>query len=198
MKTLALLGAAAAFFVSVPALAQIQPTQARTDEMRRQGPCRDPWISWAYIDASAGTAAATGFGDTAQCNPRWYNNGSWSSYIELYNAVRDYRNSLYNAGLTWQTQPQSNGTIAFFVTVDGVKYGAVGRGMVLQGGKLIGTDSAGLVGNDGASLVAAGGGNLVAAGGGNMVAAGGMNYQLQAGEARRIRVGPNTYMVIRR
>ncbi len=198
MKNLALLGVAALLLTGAPALAQMQPTQAQTDQMRRQGPCRDPWISWAYVDASSGTEDAKGFSDAAQCNPRWYNNGSWSSYTELYNAVKDYRNSLYNAGLSWQRMVQPNGTIAFFVAIDGVKYGAIGRGMVLQGGKLLGTDSGGLVGNDGASMVAAGGGNMVAAGGGNMVAAGGGNFQLQAGETRRIKVGRSTYMVIRR
>ena len=174
---------------ATPALAQIQPSQAKTDEMRRRGPCRDPWITWAHLDATASTSDVIGFGDYGQCNPKWYNSGSWNNYTELYNAVVEYRNSLYRSGITWQRQSLPDGTIAFFANVDGAKYGAIGKGMVLQGDKLIGTDSAGLVGNDGASL---------AAGGGNMVAAGSLNLQLQAGEIRRIRVGRNTYMVIRR
>ena len=183
---------------ATPALAQIQPSQAKTDEMRSKGPCRDPWISWAYQDASGSGTEAMGFGDFAQCNPKWYNNGSWNNYTELYNAVVEYRNSLYRSGITWQRQSLPDGTIAFFANVDSAKYGAIGKGMKLDGDRLIGTDSAGLVGNDGASLVAAGGGNLVAAGGGNMVAAGSLNQQLLAGAIRRIRVGRNTYMVIRR
>ncbi|MEK7723578.1 MAG: hypothetical protein AAB336_04465 [Acidobacteriota bacterium] len=186
--------------------AQIQPTQAKTDEMRKNGPCSDPWISWAYIDVSAGTDSVVGFGSYAQCNPKWYNNGSWNNYTELYNAVKEYRRSLSQAGISWNRIAQPNGTIAFIATVDGEKFGAIGKGLAIKDGKLIGTDSAGLVGNDGASMVAAGGGNMVAAGGGNMVAAGGGNvvptaggrYTLLSGERKRIKVGKNTYLVIKK
>lgn len=177
--------------------AQIQPTSAKTDEMRKRGPCNDPWITWAYLDVTAGIYDPVGFGNYGQCNPKWYNNGSWSNYTELYNAVKEYRSSLSGAGINWARQVQPNGTIAFYATVDGVKYGVIGKGMIIKDGKLIGNDSAGLVGNDGASLVAAGGGNMVAAGGGNMVAAGGGNFQLMSGAKKRIKVGTNTYLIIK-
>jgi hypothetical protein len=180
------------------AFAQIQPDQARTDKYRKEGPCSDPWISWAHIDASGGTDSAVGFGTYAQCNPKWYNNGSWSNYTELYNAVREYRNSLYQAGITWSRVPQSDGTIAFVTTIDGQKFGAIAKGLAIKDGKLVAAGGGNLVGNDGASLVAAGGGNLVAAGGGNVVPTAGGSFQLQSGEKKRIKIGKNTYLVVKK
>lgn len=184
------------------AFAQIQPDAKRTEDYRKKGPCSDPWISWAHIDASAGTDSAQGYGTYGQCNPKWYNNGSWSNYTELFNAVREYRNSLSQAGIAYKTKFNTDGSAVFYATIDGQAYGTVVKGLRKgTGGKvfdLIGNDSGGLVGNDGASLVAAGGGNLVAAGGGNLVAAGGGNFSLQAGEKKRIKVGKNTYLVIKK
>lgn len=188
------------------AFAQIQPDQARTDKYRKEGPCSDPWISWAHVDASAGTDSAVGFGTYAQCNPKWYNNGSWSNYTELYNAVREYRNSLYQAGIKWSRVPQSDGTIAFVTTIDGQKFGAIAKGLAIKdgklvaagGGNLVAAGGGNLVGNDGASLVAAGGGNLVAAGGGNVVPTAGGSFSLQSGEKKRVKVGKNTYLVVKK
>jgi hypothetical protein len=180
------------------AFAQIQPTPAKTAEMKQRGPCSDPWITWAHLDATAGIYDPVGFGTYGECNPKFYNNGSWSNYTDLYNAVREYRSSLSQAGVSWNRVAQPNGTIAFYANVGGEKFGVIGKGMRIQNGKLIGNDSAGLVGNDGASLVAAGGGNMVAAGGGNMVAAGGGNFTLQSGEKKRIKIGKSTYLVIRK
>lgn len=186
--------------------AQIQPDAKKTAEMKQRGPCRDPWISWAYLDLTAGIYDAVGFGDYGQCNPKWYNNGSWSSYTDLYNAVKEYRSSLSQNGITWSRIPQSDGTIAFVANVGGEKYGAIAKGLAIKdgklvaagGGNLVAAGGGNLVGNDGASLVAAGGGNLVAAGGGNVVPTAGGSFQLQSGEKKRIKVGKNTYLVIKK
>lgn len=178
--------------------AQNPPTQSRTEELKKIGPCRDAWITYAYHDLTAGIYDPIGFQDYGQCNPKWYNNGSWSNYTELYNAVKEYRNSLSQNGISYSRISQPNGTIAFVANVGGEKFGTIAKGLAIKNGKLIGLDGATLVGNDGASMVAAGGGNMVAAGAGNMVAAGGGNFTLQAGETKRIKVGKNTYLVIKK
>lgn len=188
---------------STSAFAQIQPTPAKTAEMKQRGPCSDPWITWAHLDATAGIYDPVGFGSYAECNPKFYNNGSWSNYTELYNAVKEYRKSLADAGMSWKMAVQPNGTIAFYTDVDRAKYGVIAKDLKLVNGKLVGNDGASLkgvslIGQDGSTLVAAGGGNLVAAGGGNMVAAGGGNFTLQAGEKKRIKIGKSTYLVIRK
>lgn len=191
---------------SASVFAQIQPDARKTEEMKQRGPCRDPWITWAHLDASASIYDAVGFGDYGECNPKLYNNGSWANYTELYNAVREYRKSLQSAGVSWQRVAQPNGTIAFFATIDGEKYGVIGKGLEIKngklvaagGGNLVAAGGGNLVGNDGASLVAAGGGNLVAAGGGNVVPTGGGSYTLQSGEKKRIKIGKNTYLVVKK
>lgn len=154
--------------------AQIQPDARKTDEMRQRGPCSDPWITWAHLDASASIYDAVGFGSYGECNPKLYNNGSWANYTELYNAVREYRKSLQSAGINWQRVVQPNKTIAFYMTVDGEKYGLIGKGLEIKNG------------------------NLVAAGGGNVVPTGGGSYTLQSGEKKRIKIGKNTYLVVKK
>lgn len=169
----------------VPVLAQIQPDQARTDKFRREGPCSDPWITWAYIDASAGTVGVVGFGNSGECNKMLYNNGSWNNYTDLYNSVRQYRNNMSSAGLNWVKKAQRDGSVAYYVTIDGVKFGSIFKNGYLvgnDGASLIGNDSAGLVGNDGSTLQA-------------MAA---NSYGLNSTSIKkRIKIGPNTYLVIK-
>lgn len=203
MRNIRLLGLAIGLTLAAAAgtAAQIQPTAAKTAEMRQKGPCNDPWISWAYIDASAGTAEAAGFGSYGQCNPAWYNNGTWNNYTELYNAVREYRNSLYRAGISYTTKTQSNGTKVHFATIDGMMFG-----VIQQGNSLVGNDGASLISNQAGLISNAssdGHGGIVAAGAGNLqaprvVPTAGGSYSLKAGEQKRIKVGPNTYLVIKK
>lgn len=172
--------------------AQIQPTAAKTEEMRRSGPCSDPWISWAHIDASAGTDAAHGVGNSTQCNPAWYANGYWANYTDLYNAVKEYRNSLARAGIRYVTKFQRDGTRVDYATIEGVMFGAISKN-----GRLIGLDGGTLVSDLGSGLLSDLGSGLISNAARVVPTAGG-SYSLQAGEKKRVKVGPNTYLVVRK
>jgi len=128
-----------------------QPTD-QTNAQYRNNPCRDPWISYGFIIASSGTAAAQGAGDAGECNCNLYSNCRWGNFDELAGAIRSYRDAIYRRGISLRAVRQSNGQIQV---------------QTIQNGSLIGSQ-----------LVAAGGGNIIAANGTNLVAAGGGNLQV--------------------
>lgn len=149
-----------------------------------QGPCKDPWIGRAVIEASAGTASAqTSTGEDGDCDISKYKNGNWRNYPDLVEGIRERRNQMYRMNREWE---------AYTFRVGGVGYKSLAlmdtiarKPIILS---LVGNDGASLIGTDSAGMqpiiakmVAAGGGNMVAAGGGNlkslvrMVAAGGGN-----------------------
>lgn len=148
------LTAVAVLAVTSSAFAQATPSQQRTDEARRSGPCRDPWITLAIADTTAG-GIPVGRGDEDQCNPKLYNDGNWSSYQELYRAVDQTLRKLSSVGVQFKFV---NGQPAFVAT-DIQRMLAAG---------VIGQSGSALIGKGGAGIVAAGGGNIVAAGGGNI------------------------------
>lgn len=63
------------------------PSDQSVANARRNGPCRDPWITIAIWDLVGGTRQPAGVGDLGECNYMLYNGGSWSSYDQLYRAV---------------------------------------------------------------------------------------------------------------
>ena len=171
------------------------PSPQETEQARRKGPCRDPWITIAYWRATAGIDNPKGAGDVMECNPSWYRGGKWHSFKELYEAVQNHKNALAAAGLK---------TVAAFNPRTRQKALALvdGRGAIL-GGALIGMDGSSVISTDGSSLVAAGAGNavhrLVAAGAGNvigndsgsLVAAGGGN--VIGNDSGSLKAGGKTY-----
>ena len=67
---------------AVTAAAQVaNPSPAETDAARARRICGDAWVTLALEQA-------WGRADPWLCNIRLYNNGSWSSYNQLLNAVR--------------------------------------------------------------------------------------------------------------
>ena len=169
--------------------AQIQPTPEITAKYQRSGPCRDPWISYAHADVSAHTDSVHGVGDSGQCNKYWYNNGSWSNYTELYNAVREYRNSLARSCVSYATKFQRDGTRVDYAVIDGTMFGTISKNGNLignDGGTLLSDLGSGLIGNDGSTLAA------------RVLPTAGGSYGLQSGEKKRVKVGPNTYLVVKK
>lgn len=136
--------------------AQWPTPSEQTNNQYRNNPCRDPWVSYGYIVASAGTAAAQGLGDQGECNCNLYNNCRWGSFDELVNHIREFRDTLYRRGLAIRSVPLGGGQIR----IETLQFGrAVGHIVAAGGGNVMA--------HQGANIVAAGGGNIVAAGGGN-------------------------------
>ncbi|WP_162910742.1 hypothetical protein [Hymenobacter oligotrophus] len=71
------------------AAAQGNPSSAQA-EAARNNPCTDPWINIAWQQLSSRPNGEQGVCD---CDPRNYNNGSWSNFAELLGYVRQYRSS---------------------------------------------------------------------------------------------------------
>jgi hypothetical protein len=90
-----------------------------------------------------------GVGRFGDCDPQRYNNGSWSSYAELYQGVKTaFDNMSGNVTITKSSQP--NGT--WKIVTD------AGGGYVAT--QIITHDGASLIGQDGSTIVASGGGNF--------------------------------------
>jgi len=124
------------------------PTAQRTEEARRSGPCRDPWITIAIFFLNGGTQKIAGIGGFGECNPALYNGGSWSNYNELEHAVEKTKSALNSAGVGYQmtSLPGGNAEIKL-----------LDRGAVVD--KIQVNNGANVISNDGNSLVASGGGN---------------------------------------
>lgn len=146
------------------------PTSEETQTARRQGPCRDPWVSMAIRRVMG--RAPQGQGDFGECNYRMYNNGSWNSYNELAQAVKLALGNVAKGG------------VRFEITRAGV--GAAIK--VLHSGTIVDTMQIKLIGQDGASLVTESGSTIVAAGGGN--------YTVQSvGNEKRINLGKSVLII---
>lgn len=135
--------------------AQWPPPSEQTNGQYRNNPCRDPWISYGYIIASAGTYAAQGSGDIGECNCNLYNYCRWGSFEELVNHIRDYRDTLWRNGLAIRAVPMGGGQ----VRLETVQFGRV-VGQIVAGG------GGNILNQSGANIVAGGGGNLIGDGGG--------------------------------
>ncbi len=76
------------------------PSEQQIANARRNGPCRDPWITLAIWDYNGGTSNPQGVGDLGECNYLFYNGGSWNSYDQLYRAVQALRQSNLRISMT--------------------------------------------------------------------------------------------------
>ncbi|MCA8833224.1 hypothetical protein [Hymenobacter pini] len=91
LKSCLALLALAAF--SGSAVAQSNPSAQQTEAFRNR-PCADPWINLAFLSpATGGSNAPNGEFSTCECNPKLYNNGSWASYADLVEYVKQYKRS---------------------------------------------------------------------------------------------------------
>ena len=147
------------------------PTAQLVPQARSQGPCSDPWITIAIWDVFASTRQPAGVGRFGDCDPQRYNNGSWSSYAELYQGVKTaFDNMSGNVTITKSSQP--NGT--WKIVTD------AGSGFVATQ----------IITHDGASLVSDSGGTIVASGGGNF-----SGKAITDGNERRIKLGKSVLII---
>jgi hypothetical protein len=61
-----------------------------------RGPCRDPWINYAY--RTQHNRSPVGQGDAGECNIYLYAAGRWQNYDELRNSVNSWVRTTSNAG----------------------------------------------------------------------------------------------------
>lgn len=64
----------------------VVPTTVVKPEMPESGACRDGWVAQAVLEVTG--HAARGKGDEGECDYRRYGGGSWSSYPDLVQKVR--------------------------------------------------------------------------------------------------------------
>src|ERR1051326_2588233 len=157
---------AAASLLSISAVAanaqRPNPADQQVANARRNGPCRDPWITIAIWDNNGGTTNPQGVADAGECDPNLYGGwGSWSSYDQLYKAVEPTIRSLHNNGYSFAIV--SDGRVGGSTSVLLLQNGTVTSQQVISN-SLLSSDSAGI-----ARVVAQGGGNVVAQGGGNVL-----------------------------
>jgi hypothetical protein len=126
------------------------PSAAETQQWRQKGPCADPWVSKAVTEYKGSVAGVGNYGD---CEVGKYNNGSWSSYDDLYRGVQTAQANMRSAGVS--ISMTSLGGDQRKITID-----AGGGYVVHQTVKLIGNAGGLLLTSDGASVVASGGGNF--------------------------------------
>ena len=199
LRTLPLIAAALLLgLLSTTSFAQANPSEA-TNQRYRNNPCRDPWISYGFLDVTASTDRPRGWGDLGDCNPANYNGGSWRSYAELAKAIRDYRNAMYYNRVKYITFYNPNTRVWGVALIDLNQRGAVlGGQLISQEGANLGTNPAQIVAQGGLNIVAQGGLNIVAQSAGHLLSPNGSNlYSLQAGAKRVIRLGPNSAIIIK-
>jgi hypothetical protein len=153
------------------------------NKVRAAGVCKDPWITQAFKEVKGSGPA--GWGLTNECTIKLYNNGSWSSYNQLRDAVRAYHNSIrvtpilfvpvYKPGVNTTTDKNAVAVIAI-----------EGLAARLQA-RLVGNDGASLIGNDSAGIIAASTSTLKRA---DMVAAGGLNLTVSSRSLLATRTSP--------
>lgn len=123
------------------------PSAAETQQWRQKGPCSDPWVSKAVTEYKGSVAGAGNYGD---CQTTMYNNGSWSSYDELYRGVQTAQSNMRSAGVSISmTSLPGN---KFQIKTD------AGGGYVAT--QIITHDGASLSSMDGSTLIASGAGNF--------------------------------------
>lgn len=66
----------------------------------RRGPCRDPWINYAYRTQIKRTPV--GRADAGECNIYLYAGGAWQNYDQLRDGVNSFVRGTSNVGATVQ------------------------------------------------------------------------------------------------
>jgi hypothetical protein len=180
---------AAAVLMSLPSIANAQLPQASVEQLvpkyRAQGPCRDPWVTIAIIDAFASTRAINGVGDFGDCDKSRYNGGSWSNYAELYRAVKTAFDNAMSVNLAISKQALANGSWKITTTLP-TNQGTFINNQIIShdGGTLITSDGASL--SVGSTVVSQGGGNILTNNGGTLVGSGGSSVVSQGGGNFRV------------
>lgn len=145
------------------------PSAEKTEQARRDGPCRDPWVTIALKVAKAGFDRIEGVGDLGECNYQQYGGGSWNSFQELYGYVDEALRKQREQNVGWVKAAIGNGN--FNIDLKDLSTRENLWHIVAAGGGNV-------VANDGAGIVAAGGGNHTG---------GGSNYRIAGAEgARRV------------
>lgn len=120
----------------------------------------DPWIFQAYVELYNRIPNAW------ELNTQNYNKGSWSSYANLKEYIKQYNSALSQNGIKTIAGKTANNNNAIVFTDNG--------------NNVIAVD---LVSLDGGTVISAGGGNVISAGGGNVIAAGGGNFRISTATA---------------
>ena len=148
------------------------PSAAETQQWRQRGPCGDPWVSKAVTEYKGSVAGVGNYGD---CETTKYNNGSWSSYDDLYRGLQIAQGNMRSAGVS--ISMTSLGGDQRKITID-----AGGGYVVHQTVKLIGNAGGLLLTSDGASVVASGGGNF-------------SGQAITEGNERRVKLGKSVLII---
>lgn len=114
----------------------------------------DPWVFQAYVELYNRIPNAW------EVNIQNYNNGSWGSYADLKNYIKQYQTAMRKNGITTKAGTLNNNTAVVFTD---------NSNNVL---------AVNLVKLDGGQVISAGGGNVISAGGGNVISAGGGNITI--------------------
>lgn len=147
------------------------PTAQQVAQARSQGPCSDPWITWAIWDVFASTRQPAGVGRFGDCDPQRYNNGSWSSYNELYQGVKTaFDNMTGNVNTTKSSLANGN----YKIVTD--------AGSGFSWTQIVSHDGGTLITSDGAGVVASGGGNF-------------SGKAITDGNERRIKLGKSVLII---
>ena len=88
--------ALASVITAVPAAAET-PNVTAAD----RGPCRDPWINYAY--RTQFSRQPVGQGDAGECNIYLYAGGAWQNYDQLRDGVKSFVSATANAGASVQS-----------------------------------------------------------------------------------------------
>jgi hypothetical protein len=177
-------------FASSAAIATAQipnPPPRDVERVRQEGPCRDPWITIA-IEAGY-SRRPKGVGDWNECSPALYNNGSWSSYDQLYRAIVQSLNGLSQNGITFRMDPPSRGAVKLSIQVNGAQIGSGTVAVVSQGGgNVVASGGGNLITSDGAGIISHDGGTFVV---------GGYSLQSVSNACKKVPIGGGKYFVVR-
>lgn len=148
------------------------PNPEQTARARREGPCRDPWVTIALNASKSGVTAIQGVGDVGECNTQLYGGGRWSSFGELYRYVEEARRNARQQNVAWvmSAAPNNNFNIDLKDTST--------RETLWH-------------------IVAGGGGNVVSNDGAGLIGDGAGTYTLQAGAKRVIKLGKSVIIIKR-
>ncbi len=163
---MAMMTAGALLSLSAAASAQLPQSvvQQLTPKYQFGGPnfvCRDPWITIAINERYGGTGKIQGIGDYGECNQYRYNNGSWSTYAELYRAVNTAFNNQAAAGLIITKQNLANGTVKITTSLAGRPDFTANQIISHDGGTLITSDGAGITMKQGSNILTNNGGTFI-------------------------------------
>jgi hypothetical protein len=157
---------------SAPANAQHpNPSAQLVTQARSQGTCSDPWITIAIWDVFASTRQPQGIGKFGDCDPQRYNNGSWSSYAELYQGVKTAFDDM-SGNVNTTKSSLANGN--YKIVTD------AGSGYTWT--QVVSHDGGTLLTSDGAGVVASGGGNF-------------SGKAITDGKERRIKLGKSVLII---